>query len=151
MSRVEELEDVAYGGVLVDPEGRLCLVRPVGRGLWALPKGHRDPGETPEQAALREVAEETGYDPVLGEYLGSIAYTYPLRRQGRDYSVSKVVHFWAMVPRGASTRGHDHEMEDCRFFPRHEALALMGYPTERELARAATRPSPPEAQATSPE
>jgi 8-oxo-dGTP pyrophosphatase MutT (NUDIX family) len=139
VARVEELEDVAFGGVMVDGEGRICLVRPVGRGLWALPKGHQEPGETPEQAALREVAEETGHDPALGSYLGSIAYSYPLHQGGRDYSVSKTVHFWGMSTPGPAPRRHDHEMEAVAFFPLEEALPLMGYPTERELVRAAAR------------
>ena len=73
MTAVREREDRAYGGILRDAQGRICLVRPVGRGLWALPKGHADPGESPEDAALREVREETGFSPRLGAYVGHVA------------------------------------------------------------------------------
>ena len=54
----------AYGGVLIDDLQRVLLRRPMGDFdgyVWTFPKGRPDPGETPEQAALREVREETGY------------------------------------------------------------------------------------------
>lgn len=136
MTRVLEVEDHAYGGILHDPRGRICLVRPVGRGLWALPKGHADPGETPEQAALREVREETGFHPRLGEYVGHVAYSFPLRRKGRDYSVHKVVRFWAMPLVHAEGVGHDQEMEAAAFFGAEAALEKLGYPQERALLEA---------------
>lgn len=133
MSRVLEVEDRAYGGILRDAEGRICLVRPVGRGLWALPKGHADPGETPEDAALREVREETGYSPRLTGYVGHVAYSFPMRKRGQDYSVAKVVRFWAMELAQAGTVGHDHEMEAAAFFGSEAACEKLGYPQERAL------------------
>lgn len=134
--RIEELEDRAFGGLLLDGQGRLCLVRPVGRGLWALPKGHADPGESEEAAALREVREETGFTPELSEFFGSVAYTFPLEKKGRHFSVSKQVDYWIMTLASREDRGHDHEMEAAEFFPLEECPELLGYPNERELLRA---------------
>lgn len=136
MSLVAEVEDRAYGGILQDAQGHICLVRPVGRGLWALPKGHADPGETPEEAALREVQEETGFSPRLVDYVGHVAYSFPLRRKGKDYSVAKVVRFWSMELARADGVGHDHEMEAAAFFGAPTALEKLGYPQERALLEA---------------
>lgn len=130
------MEDRAYGGVLLDHQGRVCLVRPVGRGLWALPKGHADPGEAPQAAALREVREESGFEARVEAFLGSVSYCFPLHRKGRDYSVSKVVEYWVMSLVDGVDHGHDHEMEAAAFFPLDEALEELGYPNERELLRA---------------
>lgn len=54
----------AYGGVLVREDGKILLRRPMGDFggyVWTFAKGHPEPGETPEEAARREVLEETGY------------------------------------------------------------------------------------------
>lgn len=74
---------VAYGGVLVDERGRVLLREPAGHYdgyVWTFPKGRPDPGETPEQAALREVKEETGYTAEIiaklpGSYVGGVTTT----------------------------------------------------------------------------
>jgi 8-oxo-dGTP pyrophosphatase MutT (NUDIX family) len=65
----------AYGGVVINQTGRILLRRPKGDFdgyVWTFPKGRPDAGETPEQAALREVKEETGYSAkVVGKLPGS--------------------------------------------------------------------------------
>ncbi len=69
---------LAYGGVVFDPEGNLLLREPKNHFdgyVWTFAKGRPDPGETPEQTALREVYEETGVHatiiaPLPGEYAG---------------------------------------------------------------------------------
>jgi mutator protein MutT len=63
------------GAVVRDHAGRLLLVqrgREPGRGRWSLPGGRVEPGETAEQAAVREVREETGLDVVAGELVGRV-------------------------------------------------------------------------------
>ena len=73
----------------------LAAIRPRGKpeGLWALPKGKIDPGERPEETALREVREETGVEGALVEKLGDVRYTYT-RRGGER--VFKVVSFYLL-------------------------------------------------------
>lgn len=73
----------AYGGVIFDSNGLVLLREPKNHFdgyVWTFPKGRTDPGETPEQTALREVKEETGVDATIvsllpGEYLGGTSVT----------------------------------------------------------------------------
>lgn len=65
----------AAGGVIVNPEGRILFL--YRRGIWDLPKGKTEPGETPENTALREVVEETGIEPpVILKDLGNTYHVF---------------------------------------------------------------------------
>src|SRR4051794_34548381 len=61
---VPEVKHRAFGGVVIDNDGRILLRRPTGDYdgyVWTFPKGRSEPGESPTEAAIREVKEETGY------------------------------------------------------------------------------------------
>jgi 8-oxo-dGTP diphosphatase len=92
---------------------------------WSLPKGKLEPGETDEQAALREVEEETGVRCELGRELPASIY---LDAQGR----TKVVRYWLMNPVEGDVEGA-HEVDDARFVPVGEAARLLTYARDREL------------------
>ncbi|MFL6129154.1 MAG: NUDIX hydrolase [Mycobacteriales bacterium] len=68
------------GAVVHDPVGRLLMVRrgqEPGRGLWSLPGGRCEPGETAAETAVREVREETGLDVAAGPLLGRVERSGP--------------------------------------------------------------------------
>ena len=132
--------EFSAGGVLVKRvRGRpmLAAIRPQGKpaGTWALPKGNLDPGERPEETALREVREETGVEGRLVEKLGDVKYTYTSRGGHRIF---KIVSFYLLrAGRGRLGEIDDRmriEVADVRWLPLDEAPRLLAYGGEREMA-----------------
>jgi 8-oxo-dGTP pyrophosphatase MutT (NUDIX family) len=107
---------------------------------WTLPKGTPNPGETREQTALREVAEETGLEVRITDQLDSIEYWF-IQRGTR---IHKTVHYFLMEPVGGDIARHDHEFDDVRWIRFDEAPTVLTFETERALvARAAEIVDPP--------
>ena len=132
----DTLSEHSAGGVVVRRfRGRpyIAAVRVKDGSVLALPKGHIDPGETDEQAAERELREETGVQGTLVEKLADIRYWYV--RGGRR--VRKVVSFFLFRYRSGSVRNHDHEVLSAEWVPLDEARTLLSYRGEREVAAAA--------------
>jgi 8-oxo-dGTP pyrophosphatase MutT (NUDIX family) len=132
--------EFSAGGVLVKViRGRpmLAAIRPRGKreGLWALPKGKIDPGERPEETAVREVREETGVEGALVEKLGDVRYTYTRRGGTR---VFKVVSFYLLRAGPGRIDEIDEQMrvevDEARWLPLEEATRLLAYGGERQMA-----------------
>jgi 8-oxo-dGTP diphosphatase len=100
-----------------------------GQRVLALPKGHLDDAETPEQAAVREVREEGGVDADLVSHLGDVRYWY--RRKGR--SVPKRVRFFLFEYRSGDPADHDDEVEEARWMALTEASTALSYEGERQM------------------
>jgi 8-oxo-dGTP pyrophosphatase MutT (NUDIX family) len=123
--------------VRTDDALEVCLIRPNGRGhrVWGLPKGGIEEGETPAQAAVREVAEETGITAIVDQELGSIDYAFYSRESGGR--IHKTVHYFLMRAVGGDTSQHDDEVREARWMRLRDALQMMTYPNEREMVRRA--------------
>lgn len=101
---------------------------------WGLPKGLVEAPESREEAALREVREETGLEAEVEGSLGSISYFYVWE----GVRIRKTVHFFLMRATGGDVSRHDREMEEVRWFPLDEAIGVASYRSEKEvLTRAA--------------
>jgi 8-oxo-dGTP pyrophosphatase MutT (NUDIX family) len=132
-------QEISAGGVVVRGEPRLkdeqvvVIVptrrAPDGSRVLALPKGHVDPGETPLQAAEREVREETGIVAEPVRELGEARYWY--RREGR--SISKAVSFYLFSYVEGDTADHDDEVEEARWIGLREAQTALSHASEREM------------------
>ena len=140
MSSRAKPTEFSAGGVVIRGEDVVVVVPTRrdrrGQRVLALPKGHVDPGETPEQAAAREVREEGGIEAALAEKLGDVRYWY--QREGKR--ILKVVSFYLFEYRSGSTDDHDHEIEEARWMPLAEAAEALSYSGERDMvARARVR------------
>jgi len=122
------------GGVVV--RGTECVVivptrrAAGGEKVLALPKGHVDPGETPVQAATREVREEAGVDAEYVGDLGAVRYWY--MRNGKR--IAKQVDFFLFTYAGGDVADHDHEVEQARWMELSEARQRLTYDGERDMA-----------------
>jgi 8-oxo-dGTP pyrophosphatase MutT (NUDIX family) len=122
------VSEISYGGVVVH-EGKLLVITPAGKRVTGLPKGGPNPGETPEETAVREVREETGISATVRERLGDVRYWY--RRGGRK--VHKTVTFFLCDFVSGSTRDHDHEVDEARWIALADAPGVLSYRGERAL------------------
>ncbi len=134
--------EFSAGGVIVRRlRGRwwFAAIRPNGKpeGVWALPKGLIDPGETGAETALKEVFEETGLTGRLEQKLGDVRYVYTRRGE----RVFKVVSFfllrWRSGRIGELPAGMELEVAEARWLPLDEGPRLLAYGGERELAKRA--------------
>jgi len=134
MSSKRREEEFSAGGVVVRCGSEVLVIVPVrraadGRAVLALPKGHVDPGETPEQAATREVREEGGVEAELVESIGDVRYWYT--RGGR--AIPKRVAFYRFRYLSGDLADHDDEVEHARWVDLREAQETLSYAGEREM------------------
>jgi 8-oxo-dGTP diphosphatase len=127
--RVSDRIDAA-GGVVVR-DGRVLLVHRPRYDDWTFPKGKLDPGESFEEAAVREVEEETGLRCTLGDELASTRYDVG----GRP----KLVRYWLMTPESEAAFEENDETDDLRWLTPDEAKSFLSYARDRELLRIAVR------------
>src|ERR1700735_4524944 len=137
-----QADEESAGGVVIH-DGRVAVIVPVkramdGRRVLGLPKGHADGDEPPEQAARREVAEETGTQAELIEELGVVRYRY--ERRGR--MIDKAVRFYLFRYLSGDLADHDHEIEDASWMPLELAAEKLTYAGEREMVRRAISRAP---------
>jgi 8-oxo-dGTP pyrophosphatase MutT (NUDIX family) len=129
----DEAQVRAAGGVVWRHEGDQMLVAIVHRpryGDWSLPKGKLDPGESWEEAALREVEEEVGLVCELDQELPTVFYT---DHKGR----SKAVRWWAMEIVEDNGFEPDEEVDELRWVSLADAAQMLTYPTDRSTLEAA--------------
>ena len=135
--------EFSCGGVVV--RGSDCIVivptRRAVRGgqVLALPKGHPENGESPADAAVREVREEAGVEATVREKLGDVQYWY--QRDG--VRIAKRVTFFLLDYVSGEVDDHDHEVEHARWIALEEAARSLSYKGERDMAARALLRAPP--------
>ena len=140
--RLRTVHETSAGGLVIDgidgpKDGQVvALIGRLdrrGRMLWSLPKGHIELGETAEQTAIREVAEETGIQGSVLAALGSIDYWFVT--EGRR--VHKTVHHYLMRFLGGELSDEDVEVSEVAWVPLKELPSRLAYADERRLAEVA--------------
>ena len=133
----KRVDEVSAGGLVIDKTGTKGLL--IGRLdpkdasherlLWSLPKGHIEDGETPEQAAIREVGEETGIKSEIVRTLGVIDFWF----MASGKRIHKTVHHFLFTEVGGRLAPQVTEVEDVQWFPIEEIVSKLAYPDERKL------------------
>ena len=133
----KRVDEVSAGGLVVDSTGKLGLL--IGRRdlkdatgkriLWSLPKGHIEEGETPEEAALREVQEETGIVSVIEKSLGVIDFWF----MAGGKRIHKTVHHYLFRENGGLLAAQESEVDEVAWFPLTEIVDRLAYPDEKKL------------------
>ena len=133
----KRVDEVSAGGLVVDTTGKLGLL--IGRRdqkdatgkriLWSLPKGHIEEGETPEQAALREVQEETGIESIIEKSLGVIDFWF----MAGGKRIHKTVHHYLFRESGGLLAAQETEVDEVAWFPLEEIIEKLAYPDEKKL------------------
>jgi len=153
-ARVRPPDELSAGGVVYrlqpgdPPPVEVVLIR-VGEA-WSLPKGNLEPGETPEQAALREVAEETGLPVELLAVSGRLpASDYAYRRRDGRLIFKRVEHFLIELTGDAPLVPQATEVDEAAWVPLDEAERRVAYRdlraalgAAREAFARATDPTP---------
>ena len=133
----KRVDEVSAGGLVIDTTGKLGLL--IGRRdqkdasgkriLWSLPKGHIEEGESPEQAALREVQEETGIESIIEKSLGVIDFWF----MAGGKRIHKTVHHYLFRESGGLLAPQETEVDEVAWFPLAEIVERLAYPDEKKL------------------
>lgn len=111
----------------------IAIIKTFEEGRWQLPKGIVDPGETAEQAALREVREEAGITCELIEPIDTIEYWFVGSYDGPKKRYHKKVSFFLMNYRSGDVADHDHEVSEARWVSFDDALKMLVFKNEKDV------------------
>jgi|RhiMethySRZTD1v2_1073278.scaffolds.fasta_scaffold200707_4 8-oxo-dGTP pyrophosphatase MutT (NUDIX family) len=126
-------EHHSSGGLVVE-SGRILLISTRGGRRWQLPKGHIEPGESEEQAAVREIREETGVDGSVLARLPHVEYWFV----ERGVRIHKRVEYFLLAYVGGDASNYDRrEVSGAAWFPWHDGIAKLSFDNERRVAEAA--------------
>jgi len=131
------VDETSAGGVVINNERtKIALIGRLdrrGRLLWSLPKGHIEEGETPEQTAVREVAEETGISSKVVRPLGTIDYWFVADNR----RIHKTVHHFLLQATDGELSDADVEVTEVAWVALDELDERLAYADERRLVRKA--------------
>ena len=133
----KRVDETSAGGLVIDVTGTKGLLigridqKDVSRQkiLWSLPKGHIEEGETPEEAAIREVQEETGITSSITRSLGVIDFWF----MASGKRIHKTVHHFLFEEVGGVLAPQESEVDEVAWFPLDEIVDRLAYPDEKKL------------------
>lgn len=131
---------VSAGGVAYRRQGDLLEVVLISVGdqrRWQLPKGLVNQGESHEQAAVREVSEETGLSTELVEPLDKVEYWFYAYQSGQRVRIHKYVHFFLLHYLSGDVADHDQEVNEARWLDINQAQKLLTFDSDRRIVQLA--------------
>ena len=132
--------DVSAGGVIYRTDNNeimVCLIKTPPKGDWQLPKGLVDENESFEEAALREVKEETGLEGILEAPIDNIEYWFWFPEGKEKVRHHKIVYFFLLKYKEGVTDDHDNEVLEAAWMPLSKALDTLTFDGERGILRKA--------------
>ncbi|MFT4245832.1 MAG: NUDIX hydrolase [Micrococcaceae bacterium] len=138
------VKEVSAGGLVVDfstEEAMVAIICRTNRGgkiEWCLPKGHVEKNETNEEAAVREVAEETGIEGEILDYLGTVNYRFVVK----GTRIYKTVYHYLMKKVGGKLtveNDPDAEADDAEWVPLKDLPKWLSFPNERKISNLAAK------------
>ena len=118
---------------LVEGRHEVAVIKPAGRNVLALPKGHIERGETSQKTAEREIFEETGLTVACIKKLGDVKYVYRFKGKTIFKCVSFYIFRWESGEIDQIAEAMRKEVDVARWIPLEEAVARLSYPGERDM------------------
>ncbi len=136
MSKVPTKLQFSAGGVAFrkqDGQVEVVLISVGEDNRWQLPKGLVDKGESPEQAAIREVREEAGIDSEIVTRIDKVEYWYFWKENGQRIRYHKFVYFYLLRYKSGDVRDHDHEVNEARWVAIDDAIEMLAFDNEKKI------------------
>lgn len=124
--------EFSAGGIVFN-KGKVLLTKHSQNKHWSFPKGLIDPGQTSQEAAIREVKEEGGVEAEIIDKLGYNKYVYTLNGE----KIFKIVTYFLMKYLSGDTKDHDWEVEEAGWYPPEDALKQLTFGQDKELLKKA--------------
>lgn len=125
--------EFSAGGIVFNNKGQVLLTKHSQNKHWGFPKGLIDPGQTSQEAALREVKEEGGVEAEIVGKVGYSKYVYTFEGE----KIFKVVTYFLMKYKSGNPKDHDWEVEEAGWFTPDEALKQLTFSQDKDLLRIA--------------
>lgn len=125
--------EFSAGGIVFNDQNQVLLTKHSQNHHWSFPKGLIDLGQTPEQAALREVKEEGGVEAEILGKVGYSKYVYTLNNE----KIFKIVTYYLMKYVSGDPKDHDWEMEEADWYEPEVALKQLTFSQDKDLLKKA--------------
>lgn len=125
--------EFSAGGIVFNSKGQVLVTKHSQNKHWSFPKGLIDPGQTVEEAALREVKEEGGVEAEILDKVGYSKYIYSFNGE----KIFKVVTYFLMKYLKGNIKDHDFEVEESGWFEPKDALKQLSFSQDKELLKKA--------------
>ncbi len=127
--------EFSAGGIVFNDKGEVLVTQHSQNKHWSFPKGHVDPGQTTEGAALREVKEEGGIVAKIISKVGYSKYVYTFEGE----KIFKIVTYFLMKYISGDPKDHDWEVEEANWYTPDEALKQLSFPQDKVLLKNALK------------